>query len=52
MLEALRPDKILLIGKVPNELQNDEKILNIPSFMEQRRLKWAEEEAVLKHNQK
>lgn len=52
MLEMLHPDKILLIGKIPNELQNDEKILNIPSFMEQRRLKWAEEEAVLKQNQK
>ena len=33
-------------------IEYDEKILNIPSFMEQMRLKWAEEEAVLKQNQK
>lgn len=52
MTELLQPEKVILIGKVPQELQNDEKILNIPSFMEQRRQKWAEEEAGLKQNQK
>ena len=46
MCEVLKPDKVILIGKLHEELKADEKIINIPSFMEERRKLWAEEEAV------
>lgn len=49
MTQQLHPDKVILIGKVPQALLDDEKIINIPSFMEQRRQIWAEEEAILNH---
>lgn len=46
MCEVLNPDKVILIGKLHEELKADKKIINIPSFMEERRRLWAEEEAV------
>ena len=46
MCEVLKPDKVILIGKLHEELKADKKIFNIPSFMEERRKLWAEEEAV------
>lgn len=44
MLEVLKPQKILCVGALHKELQQNEKILKIDSFMESRRKTWAEEE--------
>ena len=48
MCEEIQPDEIICIGKVPKELENDKRLIYIPSFMENRRKLWAEEEADLK----
>lgn len=47
MLEVLKPQKIICVGVLPKELQNENKIIQIDSFMGQRRKQWAEEEAGL-----
>ncbi len=47
MKQILNPEKIICVGVLPKELQADEKIIQINSFMEERRKQWAEEEAVL-----
>lgn len=44
MLEVIRPSKIICIGKLPRELDENERILQINSFMEVKRQLWAEEE--------
>ena len=51
MLEVVNPQKILCVGKLHEELENNEKIIKIDSFMETRRKLWVEEEANLKPNQ-
>lgn len=49
MCEEIKPDEIICIGKVPTELENDKRLIYIPSFMENRRKIWAEEEVALNH---
>lgn len=48
MENILRPQQIICVGVLPKELQDNEKIIQIDSFMSQRRKQWAEEEADLK----
>lgn len=48
MLKELSPAKILVVGTLLPELQNDERVIKIDSFMEQRRKLWVEEEVSLK----
>lgn len=47
MLKTIKPQKILCVGVLHKELQSNEKVIQINSFMEQRRKQWAEEEANL-----
>ena len=48
MDKSLHPEKIILIGALPKELQNDNRIIQIDSFMSERRKSWAAEAADLK----
>ena len=48
MDKALHPEEILLIGVLLEELKQDNRIIQIDSFMSQRRKLWAEEAANLK----
>lgn len=44
MLDVVHPRKIICVGKLPTELEKDEKIFQIKSFMEEKRKLWAAEE--------
>lgn len=48
MCEILQPTKIIFVGNLHEELKEDERIIQVDSFMTQRRKIWAEEEAGLK----
>ena len=48
MDKSLHPKKIILVGVLPKELQNDNRIIQIDSFMSERRKLWAVEAADLK----
>lgn len=48
MKKILNPEKIIFVGSLPQELQKDQQIIQIDSFMGQRRKSWVEEAANLK----
>lgn len=48
MDKSLHPKKIILVGVLPKELQNDNRVIQIDSFMSERRKSWVEEAENLK----